>query len=383
LTQAQPIFVFGRLRDVALRDAVLGAGLRAEAAALPDHARCAAADPADGAHLRAAPGAALAGELLHPDAAAQARLELYLGLRGARAIRVDARGPTGPVSARAYLCGAGGTGAGWDFADWQARHAGAEALAWAEIAALSRAHPPATLRLRYPMALAHAASHLRARTEAAPAALRGDWSGEAIRPLSETRPYAGYFAVAEDALQFRRFDGSWSREVRRAALVMADAVTVLPYDPGRDCVLVVEQFRYGPWVRGARNAWSLEPIAGRIDPGERPAESAAREAFEEARLDLSPEALLSVANCYPSPAAVTEFLYQFVALCELPDGVTGVAGVEGEAEDIRSHVLPFARLMELIASGEVVNGPLVLTAYWLAQHRPELRARRAGPMRGV
>ena len=63
--------------------------------------------------------------------------------------------------------------------------------------------------------------------------------------------------------------------VTRAAFVSGDAVTVLPYDPLRDRVLVVEQFRAGPQARGDAQAWQMEAIAGRIDPGETPEASGA------------------------------------------------------------------------------------------------------------
>jgi nudix-type nucleoside diphosphatase (YffH/AdpP family) len=152
---------------------------------------------------------------------------------------------------------------------------------------------------------------------------------------------------------------------------MGDAVTVLPWDPVRDRVLVVEQFRAGCWMRGDANPWSIEPVAGRIDGGETPEEAARRETREEAGLAL--HELLPVGTYYPSPAAVTEYLYSYVALADLPDGAAGVGGAEEEAEDIRGHVIAFETLMELIDSGEVANGPLILTALWLSRHRERLR----------
>ncbi|MBN8194773.1 ADP-ribose diphosphatase, partial [Bacillus sp. NTK074B] len=86
---------------------------------------------------------------------------------------------------------------------------------------------------------------------------------------------ARFFAVIEDRLRHRRFGGGMSETVLRAAFLMSDAVTVLPYDPVRDRVMVGEQFRAGPFARGDRNPWSIEAIAGRIDAGEAP-ETAAR-----------------------------------------------------------------------------------------------------------
>ncbi len=88
----------------------------------------------------------------------------------------------------------------------------------------------------------------------------------ALRPAISPMPH--FFAVEEYDLSYRRFDGSFSKPVNRAAFVSGDAVTVLPYDPLRDRVLLIEQFRIGPMARGDAQPWLLEAIAGRVDPGE-------------------------------------------------------------------------------------------------------------------
>jgi len=69
----------------------------------------------------------------------------------------------------------------------------------------------------------------------------------------------------------------------------------------------------------------------------------------------------------------SEYMTSFVALTELPDGIEGVGGVEGEAEDIRSMVVSFQALQDALASGEAENGPLVMSALWLGLHRDRLR----------
>lgn len=186
------------------------------------------------------------------------------------------------------------------------------------------------------------------------------------------QPYAYFFGVQVDDLTFQRFDGRASALIRRAGFVMSDAVTLLPYDPVLDLVLIIEQFRYGPYIRGDVNCWSLEPIAGRIDPGETPEEAALRETQEEARLVVRDDALMAVGAFYPSPGAISEYLYSYVALCDLSRENEGVSGLAAEAEDIRSHVIPFAQLMTLIDSGEVRNGPLIQSAYWLALNKARL-----------
>jgi len=218
--------------------------------------------------------------------------------------------------------------------------------------------------------MVRAASRLRA-TDAAPATLRhatapGDVSVAAFR-----QPYAHFFAVEEYDVSWRRFDGKMSESVTRAAFLSGDAVTVLPYDPVRDRVLVVEQFRAGPLARGDRQHWQIEAIAGRVDPFETPEDAARREAVEEAGLTL--DKLLPVSRYYPSPGAVGEYIYSYVALTDLPDGSAGVFGMAGETEDIRGHLVGFAHLMDLVASGEIENAPLILTALWLQRERAALR----------
>jgi ADP-ribose pyrophosphatase len=225
-----------------------------------------------------------------------------------------------------------------------------------------------TVRRRLGSLRVEAASRLRA-SQARAADLRlGAGEVDAAAP---DPGHAGFFSVEVHHLRHRRFDGGMSPSLTREVFVIGDAVTVLPYDPVRDRVLLIEQFRMGPFGRGDPLPWQLEAIAGRIDPGETPEEAARREAVEEAGLVLG--ALEKVAEYYPTPGAVAEYLYSYVALCDLPDGVARVFGAEEEGEDIKGHLLSFDRLVAVMASGEIGNAPLLLTALWLQRERVRLR----------
>lgn len=283
-----------------------------------------------------------------------ARLEFYAGVSGAqvRAVRVVAGGAEVPALGF--------------FPDFAAPEA--EVMATADdVMALYGVKPVAQVRRRYGHMLVRGAARVRAG-EPQPARLRLEGG---VQVSARREPYAQFFAVEEYDLSFHRFDGSASSVVTRAVFVSGDAVTVLPYDPARDRVLVVEQFRSGPFARGDSQPWQIEAIAGRIDAGETPEDAARREAVEEAGLTLG--ALLPVAGYYPTPGISAEFLYSYVALTDLPDDVAGVFGVEGEAEDIRGHLIGFDELMALVASGEISNAPLIMTAFWLQARRAGLR----------
>ncbi|MCA0204911.1 MAG: NUDIX domain-containing protein [Proteobacteria bacterium] len=375
----KPLFLFGTLRHPPVLEAVAGALLPYEPATLADHAVTEAQEPGGGTlHfplLVARPGAEAQGALIRPGAEARARLDLYERIFEYHPVPVIAQTPEGPVEALLYQTAGEHwlPGPDWSLDAWAAGHGALAAEVAGEVMALSREHPPAVLRRRYPLLAGHVASRHRARDEAAPATRRRVPGADDVTVEGRRTPYAKVFAVEENRLRLRQHDGGLSTPVDRAAFLLSDAVTLLPYDPARDLVLLVEQFRFAPFLRADANPWTLEAIAGRVDAGETPEEAARREAVEEAGLSVM--ALHSVARYYSSPGAVTEFLYSYVALVDLPEGAEGKHGLVAEAEDIRTHRVPFTEAMAMIDTGEVANGPLVISLQWLALNR----ARLGGP----
>lgn len=374
----KPLFLYGTLRHAPLLAVVSGKDkVPVTPATLEGYATLHALDP-DGAVqnfplITPRPGASAAGLVIRPDPVARARLDSYERAFGYDCGPVTVQTTEGPVEAEVYLPQPGlwQGGQPWSLADWVQVHGPLIVETAAEVMALLPHTPPDAVMSRYRMLQMRVTSRARARVQIAPATLRRASQPDDVAVDDHRAPYARYFGVDEADLRFRRFNGEMSEQVKRAAFVMSDAVTVLPYDPLRDCVMVVEQFRYGPLARGDLNPWSLEPIAGRIDPEETPEQALRRETREEAGLELG--ALLPVGSYYPSPGAVSEYLYSYIGLARLTADDEGVSGLESEAEDIRAHVIPFGRLMALVDGGEVQNAPLLLSAHWLARHRDRLR----------
>ena len=361
------LFFYGTLCHPPLLAAVLGRSADLVDATLPDHrVLWSAAGPWP--VIQAEAGAVAQGVLLRGASAEDlARLDFYEGGFGYETACL----PLAKGQALVYLPPAGAPVAGpWRLADW-VRQWGAVAVATAQdMMALRGLRPAAEVAGRYPLMLVRGASRLRAAA-APPTALRHRAEASDVVIERFQQPYANFFAIEEYDLRFRRFDGSMSPQINRAVFISGDAVTVLPYDPRRDRVLLIEQFRAGPLGRGDHQPWLLEAIAGRVDPDETPEQAARREAVEEAGLTLG--ALERVGSYYPTPGAKSEYLTSYVALCDLPDWVEGVFGVEGEAENIRGHLIDFEGFMALVASGEVDNAPLLVTALWLQRERDRLR----------
>ena len=368
-------FFCGILRHSPLLEIVLGHPVQTTVASLADHGLFWVKGSSFPVILPV-PGARAVGILMKTETAEDvARLDFFKGGFGfnTQLLTVERQDGT-PQEACVFRpepsdwqCGLGPP---WVLHEWQQQF-GAEFEAMArDYLGLFGVKPPRAVAARFEQMLARGASRVRASRQA-PTEMRHHAEAGDVAVAALREPYARFFAIEEIDVNFRRFDGSMSQQVTRAGFIACDAVTVLPYDPVRDRVLVVDQFRAGPYLRGDPQPWQIEVIAGRIDPGETPEQAARREAVEEAGLVLTD--LLSVASYYPTPGCSAEFLYSFVALTDLPDTAAGVFGVEGEAEDIRGHLISFDRLMALVASGEISNAPTVLTAFWLAQKRERLR----------
>ncbi len=220
-----------------------------------------------------------------------------------------------------------------------------------------------TIRGRLPMIAAWVSARLRAARDSAHLPQIGPEGDDRVKVISRTEPYAKFFSVEELVLRQRRHRGDWSPEMLRAVFVSGDASVVLPYDPARDRVLLIDQLRAGPVARGDHQPWFYETVAGRVDPGETPEQAGLREALEEAGLHI--RHLIPGPHNYPSPGIIAEFLYLYVGIADLPDEVAGFGGLDSEDEDIRSFILPRAELTRMAMAGEIRNGPLLSLALWL------------------
>ncbi|MGZ2336902.1 NUDIX domain-containing protein [Acinetobacter baumannii] len=182
--------------------------------------------------------------------------------------------------------------------------------------------------------------------------------------------FRGFYRLDRLRLRHRQFDGSMGREISRELFVRHDAVCVLPYDPQRDCVVLIEQFLGVGAMQKLANPWLLELVAGLIDKDEQPEEVVYREAMEEAGLTLGGAG--PITQYLPSPGGTDEVVHLFVGRCD-SEGVGGVHGLPEEGEDIRVHVWPLEDALQAVRDGRINNAASIIALQWLALNRAEVR----------
>lgn len=193
--------------------------------------------------------------------------------------------------------------------------------------------------------------------------------------LDKQTVYQGFFRLEQYTLKHTLFNGGWSQPITRELFRRGNCVAVLLYDPGRDEVVLIEQFRVGA-VHQPDKAWLLEIVAGAIEPGETAEEVAYRESEEEAGCEI--KELVEIKQFYTTPGGCSERITLFCGRVD-SSAVGGVHGLAEEEEDIRVTAVKFAEVYEMLEAGRIESGIPIIAIQWLYIHREQLRARWLKP----
>lgn len=368
-----PIFLFGTLCHQPLLDLVAGGAVRMEPARLPGY-RAAWVAGKSWPMLEEQGGMAAEGALIIPEPQSLLRLDFYEACFGytRRAVRVI--WDETEIDAEAWFPPeqAGTPGDDWSLPTWARQWGELQVFAAAEVMRAMDKEAPEAIGRRFPIIRARAEAAVRAGRWRRPTHVGAGLTRDDVTDHGTHHIHDGFFNTEERHLSHRRFDGGVQEHLHRSVYRVADAVTVLPYDPVRDRILLIEQFRVAPYAHGDASPWLLEPIAGILDAGESAETTARREAREEANLALG--ALHFVGRYYPTPGGVAQVLFSYLGIADLPDSAAGLGGHAGEGEDILSHLVPYDLACRMLAEGDMANAPLILTMQYLMMHRDRLRS---------
>lgn len=160
--------------------------------------------------------------------------------------------------------------------------------------------------------------------------------------------------------------------IEREVMERGHAVGVLGYDPSRDEVVLISEFRPGCFVAGD-DAYTDNVVAGVIDGNETPCDAAVREMKEETGLQLRDPVLIHP-GAYVSSGGTSEKVALVVGVVDTSQA-GGVHGNADECEDILTVVLSRQEFLKRARRAEITDLKTLVAAYWLAEEYEKLTVR--------
>lgn len=199
---------------------------------------------------------------------------------------------------------------------------------------------------------------------------QGAFSPDDVDVVSRETLFQGFFRMVKYRFKHRLFQGGWSPVIEREMFERGHAAAILPYDPVRDQVVIIEQIRVGALEHS--QPWQLEIVAGIIDRDESAEQVVRREAEEEAGILV--KRMETITSYYPSAGGCSEKLDVYVG--EVDASLAGgVHGLDYEGEDIKVHVMSRTQAYQLVREGRIENGASIIALQWLELNYEQLQTK--------
>jgi len=183
-------------------------------------------------------------------------------------------------------------------------------------------------------------------------------------------PFKGYFQVSRYHLRHTQFNGGMGPQISREVFERGHAVCVVPYDPRRDEIALIEQFRPGAYAAGDPDPWLIEVVAGIIDENETLEDVAQRESMEETGLTIS--ALDYLGKHYMTPGGSSESIAMYAGCADFTR-LGGLHGMADEGEDIRVFAVPAREAIAMVHDNRIRNAMTALALLLFESRRQVLR----------
>ncbi|HYD18837.1 MAG TPA: NUDIX domain-containing protein [Patescibacteria group bacterium] len=188
--------------------------------------------------------------------------------------------------------------------------------------------------------------------------------------ISQERVFDGYHKLDVVKVQPRSLKhGGWAEPMEREVMMVKDIAVVLLYIPETDEVLLNQQFRVGALIAGVEDPFLFECAAGAVDEGEKPEAAARREAFEETGCDITD--IEYIGTAYSSPGCMAEQFFLYVG--RIAKAEMGIYGHEEEGEEIKTHLLPWKHVRDMLDKGAIANITAGYVLQWFARNHERIR----------
>ena len=178
--------------------------------------------------------------------------------------------------------------------------------------------------------------------------------------INKKNLYNGFFELNKYEFVHKKHNGDWTDKVEREIFSGAHVSTLLPYDPIRKEIILIQQFRAGVLSRYDGD-YLLEIVAGIIDQGENPEQTAIRECFEETGCEV--KKILPIQSYFPAPGSSESYYHLFLGEVNAFDGER-IKGLETENENILVKSYKVDLVREMLEERKIINGLTLIALQW-------------------
>ena len=178
--------------------------------------------------------------------------------------------------------------------------------------------------------------------------------------INKKNLYSGFFSLNKYEFIHQKHNGEWTDTVGREIFSGAHVSTVLPYDPIKKEIVLIQQFRAGVLSRYDED-YIYEIVAGIIDEGENPEETAIRECYEETGCKV--KKMHPIQAYFPAPGSSESYYHLYLGEIQAFDGEK-IRGLEKENEDILVKSFKIDDLRQMLKDRKIINGLTLVALQW-------------------
>jgi ADP-ribose pyrophosphatase len=178
--------------------------------------------------------------------------------------------------------------------------------------------------------------------------------------INKKNLYSGFFSLNKYEFIHEKHNGEWTSTVEREVFSGAHVSSLLPYDPIKKEIILIQQFRAGALSRYDEN-YLLEIVAGIVDEGENPEQTAIRECFEETGCEV--KKIHPIQSYFPAPGSSESFYHIYLGEIQAFDGER-IKGLEKENEDILVKSFKIDEVRQMLKEKKIMNGLTLVALQW-------------------
>ena len=178
--------------------------------------------------------------------------------------------------------------------------------------------------------------------------------------INKKNLYSGFFSLNKYEFTHKKHNGEWTSTVEREIFSGAHVSTLLPYDPIKKEIILIQQFRAGVLSR-YDESYLLEIVAGIVDEGENPEQTAIRECFEETGCEV--KKIHPIQSYFPAPGSSESFYHIYLGEIQAFDGER-IKGLEKENEDILVKSFKIDEVRQMLKEKKIMNGLTLVALQW-------------------